>query len=119
MTNLEELFTNRYWAKSVLEYSLKARLGDPDADRAMLRANSPINLVDKINRPLFMAYGGLDANVLPEQGQQLGRALDRANKKYEWMFKPDEAHGYFAIENQVEFYSKMEAFLRKYLAEQK
>ena len=119
VTNLEELFTNRFWDKSVLEYSLKARLGDPSTDQAMLKANSPVNLVDKINRPLFMAYGGLDANVLPEQGKQLGRALDRANKKYEWMFKPDEAHGYFAIENQVEFYSKMESFLRQHLGEPK
>ena len=81
----------------------------------LLRANSPINLVDKINRPLFMAYGGLDRNVLPAQGQQLARALDRANKKYESMYKPDEAHGYFSVENRVELYSKMEAFLRQHL----
>ena len=97
------------------DYSLPERLGHPQNDREVLRANSPINLVEKINRPLFMAYGGLDRNVLPEQGQQLARALDRANKKYEWMYKPDEAHGYFSVENRVEFYSKMEAFLRQHL----
>ena len=115
VTNLEELFDNRYWNPSVLDYTLPERLGHPDRDREVLRANSPINLVDKINRPLFMAYGGLDRNVLPEQGEQLKRALDLANKKYEWMFKPDEAHGYFSVENRIEFYSKMEVFLRQHL----
>jgi dipeptidyl aminopeptidase/acylaminoacyl peptidase len=115
VANLGELFNNRFWDRSMLDYSLPERLGHPEADREMLRANSPINNVEKINRPLFMAYGGRDRNVLPEQGEQLARALDRANKKYEWMFKPDEAHGYFSVENQVEFYSKVETFLRQHL----
>ena len=119
VTNLEELFDNRFWNSSVLDYSLPQRLGHPQNDRELLRANSPINLVEKINRPLFMAYGGLDRNVLPEQGLQLARALDRANKKYEWMYKPDEAHGYFSVENRVEFYSKMEVFLRQHLGPNK
>jgi len=115
VTNLQDLFTNRYWATSVLDYTLPVRLGDPVADKEMLARNSPVNLADRIDRPLLMAYGGLDINVLPEQGEAMRRALDRANRKYEWMYKQSEAHGYFALENRIEFYAKVEAFLKQHI----
>ena len=41
--------------------------------------------------------------------------MERAGKSYDWMVKTDEGHGYAKLENRVEFYTRVEAFLRKSL----
>ncbi len=42
-------------------------------------------------------------------------ALKKNGKPVEYMVKMDEGHGFRNPENRLDFYGKMEAFLRKYL----
>ena len=98
---------------------LRRRLGDPEKDRAYLEANSPIKNAEKINVPLFMAYGGEDRQVTIVHGDRIRAALDRAGRPYQWMFKADEGHGYWVFENQVELAQKLEKFFAEHIGTKK
>lgn len=84
-------------------------------DKAVLAANSPARLADKIDVPVFLAHGEKDKNVLPEQAEAMHAALDKAGKKHEWMMVPKEGHGFYAEKNRIAFYEKLEAFLALHL----
>jgi dipeptidyl aminopeptidase/acylaminoacyl peptidase len=98
------------------KYLFPIMVGDPDRDKAQLRATSPAQNADKIRMPVFMAYGGEDRRVPLIHGERMRDALERAGKPVEWMLKTDEGHGYAKLENRVEFYTRVEAFLRRSLA---
>ena len=40
-------------------------------------------------------------------------ALERLGKPVEWMVKTEEGHGFTQLENRVEFYSRLEAFMKR------
>ena len=91
-------------------------VGDPDRDKAQLQATSPAQNADRINKPVFMAYGGEDRRVPIIHGERMRDALEKLGKIPEWMVKTDEGHGFVKLDNRIEFYSRVEAFLRRSLA---
>jgi dipeptidyl aminopeptidase/acylaminoacyl peptidase len=114
-----QLFHSVTWSDSsdsdFSKYLFPVMVGDPERDKAQLRATSPAQNADKIKGPVFMAYGGEDRRVPLIHGERMRDALERLGKPVEWMVKTDEGHGYAKLENRVEFYTRMEAFLRKSL----
>ncbi len=92
---------------------LPVMVGDPDRDRAQLRLTSPALNADKITAPVFMAYGGEDRRVPIIHGERMKGALERLGKPVEWMVKTEEGHGFTQLENRVEFYSRLEAFMKR------
>ena len=92
---------------------LPVMVGDPDRDRAQLRITSPALNADKIRAPVFMAYGGEDRRVPIIHGERMKGALERLGKPVEWMVKTEEGHGFTQLENRVEFYSRLEAFMKR------
>ncbi|MEQ1594084.1 MAG: S9 family peptidase [Casimicrobium sp.] len=93
-------------------------VGDPDRDKAQLQATSPAQNADRITKPVFMAYGGEDRRVPIIHGERMRDALEKQGKPAEWMVKTDEGHGFVKLENRVEFYSRVESFLRRSLPKQ-
>ena len=91
-------------------------VGDPDRDKAQLQATSPAQNADRIIKPVFMAYGGDDRRVPIIHGERMRDALEKFGKAPEWMVKTDEGHGFVKLDNRIEFYSRVEAFLRRSLA---
>jgi len=91
------------------------RVGNPKADRDLLRARSPLFAVDKIEAPLFVAQGYNDPRVNHAEAEQIVAALKADGKPVEYLVKMDEGHGFENPENRLDFYSKMEAFLEKHL----
>lgn len=87
-------------------------LGD---DSATLEAASPVYNADKIRDPLFIVYGGADKRVVPENARELISALDKAGKKYQVMYEPNEGHGFAEPEHRFELYTRMLAFFDKYI----
>lgn len=117
-TDLTKL-TSRHWAdfgEESLTYSLPRRLGDPVADAALLKANSPLNLVDKLQAPLLLLYGELDTRVPLAHGTELRDALTAAGRPPEWVAYPNEGHGFYKWEHQQDAWRRTEAFLARYLA---
>lgn len=84
-------------------------------NKAELKEYSPAFNADKITVPVFIAYGGKDERVVPDNAEELMAAMDAAGKKYEDLFYPYEAHGFRKPEDRFELYTRMLAFFDKYI----
>ena len=84
-------------------------------DDALLNAESPISGADKINAPVFIAYGGQDKRVVPANAEEMMSAMDKAGKKYEKLYEPLEQHGFYEPDHRDELYTRMLAFFDQYI----
>lgn len=91
------------------------RVGDPKRERQQLEEVSPLNFVDRIQAPVFLAYGGKDERVPLEQGKRLASELKKRGKTFELLIKDDEGHGFRKEENRIELYQRIDAFLKQHL----
>lgn len=78
---------------------------------AELKQYSPVFNADKITVPVFIAYGGKDQRVVPDNAKELMAAMDAAGKKYEVLFDPYEVHGFGKPQDKFEFYTRMIKFI--------
>ncbi len=94
---------------------LERMMKHPTQNRSAYRDGSPIHQVDKIQKPLFIAHGLLDARVHPLQSEELIDGLNRYDKVYEYVTYADEGHGFLKRATKIDFYSRLERFLDWYL----
>jgi dipeptidyl aminopeptidase/acylaminoacyl peptidase len=87
---------------------LHAALGD---DQAVLAAHSPVNQLDKLKASVMLIVGGQDERVPPVHGQHLHAALMSRGIAHEWLYKPDEAHGFYDEANVTELFDRVKQFL--------
>ncbi|HEX4666983.1 MAG TPA: S9 family peptidase [Chthoniobacterales bacterium] len=90
-------------------------VGDPEKDKAMMEAASPVMHADKIKTPLFVAQGAHDPRVNKDESDQMVAALKKRGVDVEYMVKENEGHGFHNEENRFDFYGAMEKFLAKHL----
>ena len=92
----------------------KAVLGDTDLDSPLIKSISPVFNASKIRRPVFL-YAGLDDIRVPiSQISQMAKELTRAgNPPKAYVIKEKEGHGYGLLENNVDLYTQMLAFLKE------
>lgn len=102
-----------YW-KPMLD-QMKATIGDPEKDAAMLKEYSPIYNAEKITKPLFIAQGANDPRVIKKQSDDMVAAMKARGVEVEYMVKDNEGHGFHNEENRMEFYKAMLAFLENHL----
>ncbi len=82
---------------------------------SLLKKESPITYIDKLEIPIFIVHGGKDERVPPEQAKILREALEQRNKPFEWLFEEKEGHGFYNPENREKFYQRTLEFLAKHL----
>ena len=111
VTDIQLLFDTMPAAWKRTKADFIRMVGDPEDDADLLHDRSPINHVDKIKVPLFMAYGLQDPRVVIDHAHNLEKELQRHEVDYELMIKKKEGHGYRRFENQVEFHTKLIDFL--------
>lgn len=99
------------------EAVLNVALGDVKADRAMLERYSPRLHADQIKAPVLIVHAMRDQRVPIAHAEGMRDALKAAGKPFEWVVYPDEAHGFVKYENRVDRYTKIEAFLKKYIGQ--
>jgi dipeptidyl aminopeptidase/acylaminoacyl peptidase len=97
------------------EFILRDRVGDPEADRAMLLAHSPVEQAARIQAPLQLIWGSDDLRVPIVHGERLRAALQKAGREPEWIVYPGEAHGLRMTANLVDRALRLEAFLARHL----
>ena len=102
-----------YW-RPMLEMMYE-QVGDPVQDRERMAAVSPALHADRIASPLFIAQGANDPRVSKAESDQMVEALRGRGVQVEYMVKDDEGHGFANIENRLDFYRALEAFLVKHL----
>ncbi|MFN3562002.1 MAG: S9 family peptidase [Chloroherpetonaceae bacterium] len=103
-----------YW-KPMLEMMYEM-VGNPETEKDLLTARSPIFHVDKIKVPLLVAQGAKDPRVKIDESNQIVEALQKRGVAVEYIVKENEGHGFQNEENRIEFYEKMEQFLATHLA---
>jgi dipeptidyl aminopeptidase/acylaminoacyl peptidase len=102
-----------YW-KPFLQM-MYAMVGDPEKDKALLTAESPVFHVDRIRAPLLVAQGAQDPRVNIDESNQIVNALKKRGVDVQYMIKDNEGHGFHNEENRFDLYEAMEKFLAKYL----
>ncbi len=102
-----------YWKPFIdMEYEM---IGDPSADKELLREVSPVFHADNIRIPLFVAQGANDPRVNKAESDQIVEAVRRSGREVVYMVKDNEGHGFRNEENRFDFYRELEAFFRKHL----
>jgi len=85
----------------------------------IIRSMSPLYSAYKISDPIAIFQGGNDPVVPQEQAEQIVEVLEENNIPHEYHLYPEEGHGFKKAENVYDFYQKTEAFLNKYLDQEK
>ena len=91
-------------------------LGDPKKQKEYFDSISPVRHVEKIRVPVFVAHGKDDPVADISESRRLISELKEHNVPHEVMFAGGEGHGFGHLGNQVELYTRIEAFLAKNLA---
>jgi dipeptidyl aminopeptidase/acylaminoacyl peptidase len=91
--------------------SLKRFLGDPHTAAAKYEAISPLRRAARIKIPIFVAHGRDDLVASVAQSKRLIQELEKYNVRHEVMLQGQEGHGFSRLNNEVELYSRIEAFL--------
>ena len=122
LTDLMLYVKGSFWvdddiSNSARRYSLFDRVGNPEveAERAMLVANSPIHLADRIQAPVLLAFGEDDTRVPMAHGQRMREALRQAGRPPLWITYPGEGHGWREEKTRIDFAKRLEAFLAQHL----
>jgi dipeptidyl aminopeptidase/acylaminoacyl peptidase len=102
-----------YW-KPFLEMMYE-QVGDPEKDKDLLMAASPVFHVDQIKSPLFVIQGAKDPRVNIDESNQIVEALKKRGIDVPYLVKENEGHGFHNEENRFEAYEAMEKFLAKHL----
>lgn len=84
-------------------------------DPETLKAQSPLQHLDRLKAPVFIVHGKRDERVPYSQATQLREALDKRKHPYEWLVKSDEAHGFYRVEARVELYERLLAFFDEHI----
>lgn len=90
-------------------------LGTDAADRAK---QSPVNHVSRLKGGIFLIEGGQDHRAPPAQVDELKQRLNAAGKKYIYLYKEYEGHGFGKVSNQRELAKKLLAFFDHWIGPQ-
>lgn len=83
-------------------------LGD---DPIVLASHSPVDQLDRLRAQTMLIVGGRDRRVPPVQGENLHKAMLERHIAHEWLYKPDEGHGFYSEANRVELFERIVDFL--------
>ncbi|MFT4179779.1 MAG: S9 family peptidase [Thermomonas sp.] len=87
--------------------------------RAEQDAMSPINFVDKLKLPIYLAAGARDARCPPEHTEAMAKALEVAGNKPEGVIiQAGEEHGFYKEENNLNLYTQMLQFFDRHIGGQ-
>jgi dipeptidyl aminopeptidase/acylaminoacyl peptidase len=104
-----------YWAPIIKMFT--TRVGDPETEEglALLEERSPLNFVDKIQRPLLIGQGANDPRVKQSESDQIVEAMKAKGIPVTYVLFPDEGHGFARPENSKAFNAVTESFLAEHL----
>jgi dipeptidyl aminopeptidase/acylaminoacyl peptidase len=90
-------------------------IGDLKKDLKRYQQRSPLLHADKIQDPIAIFHGEKDAVVSVNQSQEIAKILDRRGIPHLYKIYPGEGHGFRKKETIIDYYQKMEWFIKKYL----
>jgi dipeptidyl aminopeptidase/acylaminoacyl peptidase len=105
--------------KAGKEYWLSV-IGTRDLDSQAVKEMSPVHNASKIKKPVFLYAGRDDIRVPIRQIQAMARELENAgNPPKAFVIKEKEAHGFGKLENNVDTWTQILAFLDENIGSKK
>lgn len=101
--------------RSPLAAFMRAQVGDPETERDMLWARSPLARAGDITVPVLIGQGANDVRVTQAEAAQIVEALTANGVPHEYLLFPDEGHGLARPENRQAYYAAVERFLATHL----
>lgn len=92
-----------------------ATMGDPIKNKARYEDRSPINFIDQIKAPLFLAAGGNDPRCPKTETQQVVDAIKKRGGVVEFKIYDDEGHSFARVGNQIDAYKRVGDFLKAHV----
>ncbi|GAP65015.1 dipeptidyl aminopeptidase/acylaminoacylpeptidase [Mizugakiibacter sediminis] len=80
-------------------------------DMDELARRSPLYNLDRLKAKVMLIVGGRDRRVPPVQGESLHAKLLERGIAHEWLYQPNEAHGFYDEANVAEMYARVVQFL--------
>jgi dipeptidyl aminopeptidase/acylaminoacyl peptidase len=104
-----------YWA-SAATY-IYQKFGNPNdpADAKYQHDRSPLNFLDKIQRPLLVIQGTNDARVKKDQSDRVVEALRKRGVPVDYLVIEGEGHGFSKTENEELALETADRFLDKHI----
>ena len=93
----------------------RSLLGDPEKDRKVYEADSPLSYIRNEKAPLLVLQGDNDIRVPKEEAEQVVKILQDAGKTVDAHYYPNEGHGFAKRENQVDAIWRTIEWFDKYL----
>lgn len=90
--------------------------GDPKTQLQLLRDLSPIHKLDRVVTPLLMINVVNDTNVPAVEAGQVVENLKRRGVDVEYVFFPDEGHGWRKQANRVRSKLELTRFFQSHLS---
>ncbi|MGB7124134.1 MAG: S9 family peptidase [Thermoplasmata archaeon] len=98
IVNFETFFAHSEpWMSAVS----KVEYGDPETQRDLLRALSPIHRIDRVRAPTLVLHGANDTNVPVVEAEQVVAELRKRRVPVELILFPDEGHGFVKTANRI------------------
>lgn len=98
-----------------LRQYLRSLLGDPQKDRAIYQAASPLTYLRQARAPLLVLQGDNDIRVPKEEAEQVVAVLKGAGRTVDAHYYPQEGHGFARRENQIDALERTVAWFDRYL----
>ena len=99
------------WRRSLRE----AEYGSLEDDRELLESISPIHAIDRIDAPLFVVHGANDPRVPLGEAEQVAERAAEAGVSVRTLIFEDEGHGLSKLDNRIEAYTEIVAFLEEHV----
>ncbi|MFO7627894.1 MAG: S9 family peptidase [Candidatus Fermentibacteraceae bacterium] len=100
-----------YWKPMLAMMNIRVGDIENEADRAMLEDRSPLNHVQNITVPIFIAQGANDPRVVQAESDQMVEALRSMGTPVVYVLYTNEGHGFVHEENRLDFAGRVEEFL--------
>lgn len=96
---------------------IKSMGGNPDKEDEVpyLQSCSPLNHVDKIQRPLLLIHGANDPIVVASESDQIFEKMQQKELPVTYISFPDEGHGIVKFNNMMCYLAHSEWLLAKFL----
>lgn len=108
-------FTMMKHADPLLQEYIRSLLGHPVKDRKVYEDRSPLKYLRQATAPLLVLHGDNDIRVPKEEAEQAVRVLRTERRTVEAHYYPDEGHGFYKRENQIDATRRMLAWFDEYL----
>jgi predicted esterase len=116
LTDLPLRFGSSDWNADPLQRSVQQALyGDPATELTSLQQRSPLYRFQELTQPLLLGHGLRDRRVHPEHSARLELVLRESGRPPAIHWYDNEAHGLNRVSNQIDWYGRVLAFLRREL----